>query len=91
MCIRDRIYNVEITFFESLEESGLLQTLIEDEKKYLLYEQLTAFERYANLHYDLEVNLPGIEIISHLLKKMEILENENRKLAVLSRSFQKDF
>ena len=49
-----KIYNVEITFFESLEESGLLQTLIEDEKKYLLYEQLTAFERYANLHYDLE-------------------------------------
>ncbi|MGZ5272796.1 MAG: chaperone modulator CbpM, partial [Kaistella sp.] len=35
-----RIYNIEITFFDSLEESGLLKTQTENEVKYLLYDEL---------------------------------------------------
>ena len=75
-----KIYNIEITFFDSLEESGLLKTQTENEVKYLLYDELEVFERFANWHYDLEVNLPGVEIIHHLLQKMEKLKEENRRL-----------
>lgn len=75
-----RIYDIEITFFDSLEESGLLKTENDNEVKYLLYEELPAFERFANWHYDLEINLPGLEVIHHLLNKMEALQAENRKL-----------
>ena len=75
-----KIYDIEITFFDSLEESGLLQTQTENEVKYLLYDELEVFERFANWHYDLEVNLPGVEIIHHLLQKMERLKDENRRL-----------
>ena len=75
-----KIYNIEITFFDSLEESGLLKTEIQDDVKYVLYEELPAFERFANWHYDLDVNLPGVEVIHHLLQKMERLREENRKL-----------
>ncbi len=76
-----KIYDIEITFFDSLEESGLLKTEKIDEVKYLLYDELPAFERFANWHYDLEVNLPGMEIIHDLLEKMEVLREENRKLS----------
>lgn len=75
-----KIYNIEITFFDSLEEAGLLKTVTENEVKYLLYDELELFERFANWHYDLDINLPGVEVIHHLLQKMEKLTAENRRL-----------
>ena len=82
-----KIYNIEITFFDSLEESGLLKTETDNGVNYLLYEELPVFERFANWHYDLEVNLPGLEIISELLKKVEKLREENRRLSARSLFF----
>ncbi|HQD45745.1 MAG TPA: chaperone modulator CbpM, partial [Kaistella sp.] len=79
-----KIYNIEITFFDSLEESGLVKTETENDVKYLLYEELPAFERFTNWHYDLDVNLPGLEVINHLLSKLEELRRENRRLSYLS-------
>jgi hypothetical protein len=64
-----------------LEESGLLKIENDHNVKYLLYEELPAFERFANWHYDLEINLPGLEVIHHLLNKLEKLQIENRNLS----------
>ncbi len=75
-----RIYNVEITFFDALQESGLLKTQTENDMMYVSYDELHVFERLSNLYYDLEVNLPGLEIIHYLQAKMEVLKNENSKL-----------
>lgn len=69
-----KIYNVEITFFDSLEEAGLVSTVRENEITYLLYDELPAFERFTTWYYDLEVNLPGLEIIERLLKKIQQLQ-----------------
>ena len=80
-----KIYNIEIRFFDELEECGLLKTQTEDNIKYLLYEELPAFERFANWHYDLEVNMPGLEVIHHLLQQINSLREENRRL--LGRNF----
>ena len=42
----------------------------ENETKYLRYDDLSAFEKFSNWHYDLDVNLPGLEIsISKTLNK----------------------
>ena len=60
-----KIYNIEITFFDSLDESGLVKTETENNVKYLLYDELPTFERLTNWHYDLEVNLPGLETVSY--------------------------
>ncbi|WP_417431230.1 chaperone modulator CbpM [Halpernia sp.] len=73
-------YNIEIHFLDSLEEYGLLKTFEENHVKYIYYEELPNLERFANWHYDLEVNLPGLEIIQNLLDKMEVLLAENRNL-----------
>ena len=72
-----RIYNIEITFFDSLEEAGLLQIETENEIKYLQYDELSTFEKFTNWHYDLEVNLAGLEVINHFLNKIEELRQEN--------------
>ena len=75
-----RIYNVEITFFDSLEEAGLLKTETENDIKYLMFDELSTFEKFTNWHYDLEINLAGLEVIKHLLDQLERLREENLKL-----------
>ncbi|MFK8267554.1 chaperone modulator CbpM [Capnocytophaga cynodegmi] len=75
-----RIYNIEVTFFDELEACGLIQTEVIDEVIYLNYEQLPDFERFTNWYYDLEVNMPGLEIINRLLNQIQSLQQENRKL-----------
>lgn len=75
-----RIYNVEITFFDSLEEAGLLKTETENNIKYLMFDELSTFEKFTNWHYDLEVNLAGLEVIKHLLDQLEKLREENLTL-----------
>ena len=75
-----RIYNIEITFFDELVTSGLLNIHTENEIRYLMYEDLPTFERFTNWHYDLEINLPGLEVIHEMLKKMDDLRQKNREL-----------
>lgn len=75
-----KIYNIEVTFFDELEEYGLVSTQTENDIKYLLYEELPQFEKFANWHYDLEVNMPGLEVINNLLQKINTLQDENRRL-----------
>jgi hypothetical protein len=60
--------------------SGLLNIQTENEIRYLMYEDLPMFERFTNWHYDLEINLPGLEVIHEMLKKMEDLRQRNREL-----------
>lgn len=75
-----QIYNIEITFFDELVDSGLLNIETDNEIRYLMYEDLPTFERFTNLHYDLEINLPGLEVIHNMLQKMENLNQINREL-----------
>jgi predicted ATPase len=86
-----KIYNIEITFFDELVNGGLLNVETENNIRYLLYEDLPRFERFTNWHYDLEINLPGLEVIHDMLSKMEDLKQRNRelmnKLSVISEKF----
>lgn len=77
-----KIYNIEITFFDELVDSGLLHIQTENEIRYLMYEDLPVFEKFANWHYDLEINLPGLEVIYDMLRKMEDLKRKNRELMI---------
>ncbi|MEI7488892.1 MAG: chaperone modulator CbpM [Chryseobacterium sp.] len=75
-----KIYNIEITFFDELVDSGLLSIQTENEIRYVMYEDLPVFEKFTNWHYDLEINLPGLEVIHDMLRKMEDLKQKNREL-----------
>ncbi|WP_410493907.1 chaperone modulator CbpM [Chryseobacterium sp. T16E-39] len=52
----------------------------ENDIRYLMYEDLPTFERFTNWHYDLEINLPGLEVIHEMLQKMSDLKKKNRDL-----------
>lgn len=75
-----RLYKIDYTFLDQLIDSELLHPETENSIRYIVYEELSHLERFANWHYDLEINLPGIEIIHQLLNQLENLKNENRRL-----------
>lgn len=75
-----RLYKIDYTFLDQLIDSELLHPQTENSIRYIIYEEFPHLERFANWHYDLDVNLPGIEIIHKLLNQMEELRNENRRL-----------
>lgn len=71
-CIR--VYDIEIQFFNDLVSAELIETTLEGNTVYLSYENLGHFEKLVYYHYDLEINVPGLEVISHLLKRIEDLQ-----------------
>ena len=75
-----KIYDIDIAFFDELVEYGLLNVETEDHISYLMYDDLPELEKFANWYYDLEINLPGLEIIHTMLQKMQELEERNRQL-----------
>ena len=45
-----------------------------------MYEDLPDLEKFYNWHYDLEINLHGLEVIHNMLKKLDALNRRNREL-----------
>ena len=69
-------YHVETSFIDSLEEYGLIELQILEEKKFVPAERLQDLEKFIHLHYDLNINMEGLDAISHLLGRLRHLQNE---------------
>ena len=73
-------YKVERTFVSSLYESGLIEIVTVEETEYVHCDEISEFERLRRLHYDLDINLEGLEAIQHLLGQVKKLQKQNRRL-----------
>ncbi|TDN95174.1 MerR-like DNA binding protein [Salegentibacter sp. 24] len=73
-------YKVEHNFVRSLYESGLIEIVTIEKTQYVHNEEISEFERLWRLHYDLEINLEGLEAIEHLLRQVKKLQKQNRRL-----------
>ena len=73
-----RLYKIKSSFFNDLVANGLIKTEIIDRVTYVHYDQLSALERFVNWHYDLEINVPSMQIIHRLLEKIQVLQEENQ-------------
>ena len=71
-------YNIEFSFIDSLHEYGLVQLTKVEEVRYIIPEQIYALERMIRLHYELDINIEGIDAISHLLQRVDQLQDELR-------------
>lgn len=68
--------DVEYSFINSLNEHGLIEIIILDDKKYISNMHLKDLERAILFHYELNINLEGIEVIYNLLKQINDLQKE---------------
>jgi hypothetical protein len=73
-------HNIELSFINSLKEYGLVETVLIEEKVFLPISQLGHLEKIVRLHFELDINLEGIETIAHLLEKVSTLQDQVTQL-----------
>ncbi|MDD3078670.1 MAG: chaperone modulator CbpM [Paludibacter sp.] len=74
------IYDIEASFLDSLADSGLIQIVLSDDEKFIESDCLSDFEKFVRWYYDLNINIEGIEALSHMLIKVESLQKEVNRL-----------
>ena len=71
-------HELEFSFIDSLHQFGLIEVIIHEDNKYIHQEQLNDVEKMMRMHYELDINMEGIDVISHLLKRVNNLQDELR-------------
>ena len=69
-------HQIEVSFVRSLEEHGLIQTIVVNETLCIQENELPKLERIMRLHNELNINSEGIDAIINLLKRIENMQNE---------------
>ncbi|MBB1284133.1 chaperone modulator CbpM [Flavisolibacter sp. BT320] len=83
-----RHHQIEITFVQALRDYGLVEAEATEDDLLLSPAQLEALEKLVRLHYDLHINLEGIDAIYHLLSKVESLQQEVNSLRTRLRLYE---
>ena len=73
-------HQIEHTFIHSLHKAGLVKIDTVEQTTYIPETELQKLERMIRLHHDLEINIAGIEAISHLLDRVESLNEDIRMM-----------
>ena len=63
-----------------LEDSGLISVTSVRANFIYPLDEMQKLEKFVRLHYDLDINLEGLETINHLLEKIEEMQREILKL-----------
>ncbi len=74
-------HHIEMSFIESLKESGLIEVSITEEKTFLPVNQLGQLEKLVRLYYEMDINLEGIETITYLLQRMNDMQQQILQLS----------
>jgi chaperone modulatory protein CbpM len=81
-------YQVEQTFVESLESYGLISISYKENQRFILKEELTELEKFSRMYYELDINIPGIDALKHLLEKIKELQQETETLRARLRIYE---
>ena len=73
-------HQIETSFIQSLEEHGLVQTVIVDQSLCVHANDLPKLERIVRLYQELNINAEGLDVIDHLLKRIEAMQHEISEL-----------
>ena len=69
-------HQVEVSFVRSLEEHGLIETIVVNETLFIQGDELSKLEQIVRLHRELNINSEGVDAIINLLKQIENMQNE---------------
>ena len=83
-------HNIEFSFIRSLHQNGLIKIKIIEENWFISKNQLQQLEKYIRFYYDLDINLEGIETVTHLLQRILVLQEEIKTLQNRLRLYESD-
>ena len=69
-------HDIEISFISSLQQSGLIEITTIKGIGFIEADQLQQLEKFICLYYELDINLEGIETITHLLQRINSMQDE---------------
>lgn len=69
------VYKIEFSFINSLNEFGLIELTYIDDNEFIALEKIQEIEKIIRLHNELGVNFEGIDIITNLMHKIDMLQN----------------
>ncbi|MFZ4739902.1 MAG: chaperone modulator CbpM [Bacteroidales bacterium] len=69
-------HNIEISFISLLHQNGLIEITTIEETSFIEASQLQQLEKFVRFYNDLDINIEGIETITHLMERMSMLQNE---------------
>ena len=72
--------NVEVTFIQALQEFGLIELTPIDRSLFIEVNKLQQLEKLARLHYELDINLEGLDVITYLLNRLEDMQQQVSEL-----------
>lgn len=81
-------HQVELSFIRQLHDSGLIGITIREGSVFLPSSDLPELEKWVRLHYEMDINLEGIEAISHLLQRLHRMQEEMVNLQNRIRFYQ---
>lgn len=73
-------HEIDTSFVDALRDAGLIEVITVSETHFIGRQQLPQLEQYIEFHYSLDINLEGLETISHLLKQIHGLQEEVKVL-----------
>ncbi len=71
-----RRYNIELSFMHSLNQYGFIHIVSVEQKQFIDMDELQTLEKFIRLHYDLDINMQGIEAINFLLERVQNMQDE---------------
>lgn len=69
-------YNIPKSFIDSLYDYELIEIVFEENEYYLRLTEINEVEKMMRLHYDLDINMEGVDAIYNLLKQVDSLKKE---------------
>lgn len=70
------IHNIKISFISLLEQNRLIEIITQNETAYIDINDLHQLEKIVWFYFDLNINLEGIETITHLLQRINTMHDE---------------
>jgi len=70
------IHNIEFSFISSLQQTGLIEITTIEQTVFIDAGQLQKLEKFLRFYYELDINLEGIETITHLLQRISTMQEE---------------
>jgi len=69
-------HDIEFSFIHSLQQAGLIELTTINKMPFIASSQIVQLEKIVRFHYELDINVEGIESIMHLLQRIENMQNE---------------
>lgn len=69
-------YNVPVSFLNQLYDNELIEIQLVEKESFISKTQIKDVEKIMRLHFDLDINIEGVDAIYNLLKQVETLKEE---------------